>query len=186
MFFARLSQTVIHHSRAIFMLWLAALGASIPALLQVQNVIVYSDTSFNPKNSESSIAHDLVSREFQISQGESGLVVITGEDVRGVDARNFAITLNRTLQEDPALSNISNITNIYDIYSKQLLGYASVVNSQLYESENTTALVASLEYGTANIYANQWSRIVSQGPFYASGAQVAAYNQEANASSWPL
>ncbi len=186
MFFARLSQTVIHHSRAIFMLWLVALGASIPALLQVQNVIVYSDTSFNPKNSESSIAHDLVSREFQISQGESGLVVITGEDVRGVDARNFAITLNRTLQEDPALSNISNITNIYDIYSKQLLGYASVVNSQLYESENTTALVASLEYGTANIYANQWSRIVSQGPFYASGAQVAAYNQEANASSWPL
>src|SRR6266567_3509936 len=186
MFFARLSQTVTRHSRAIFILWLVALGASIPALLQVQNVIVYSDTSFNPKNSESSIAHDLVSREFQISQGESGLVVITGEDVRGVDARNFAITLNRTLQEDPALSNISNITNIYDIYSKQLLGYASVVNSQLYESENTTALVASMEYGTANIYANQWSRIVSQGPFYASGAQVAAYNQEANASSWPL
>jgi putative drug exporter of the RND superfamily len=186
MFFARLSQTVIHHSRAIFILWLVALGASIPALLQVQNVIVYSDTSFNPKNSESSIAHDLVSREFQISQGESGLVVITGEDVRGVDARNFAITLNRTLQEDPALSNISNITNIYDIYFKQLVGYASVVNSQLYQSENTTAFVASLEYGTASVYANQWSKLVSQGPFYANGAQVAAYNQEANASSWPL
>ncbi len=186
MFFERLSGTVIRHSRAIFILWIVALGASVPALLQVQNVIVYSETSFNPKNSESSMAHDLVSKEFQISQGESGLVVITGEDVRGVDARNFAITLNRTLQEDPALSNISNITNIYDIYFKQILGYTSVVNSQLYKSENATALVASLEYGTASIYVDQWSKIVSQGPFRVSGTQVAQYNQKANASSWPL
>src|SRR2546429_136354 len=85
---------------ACFSIWLAALALSIPAILQVQSVIVYNETAFNPKNSESSMALDLVGKEFSIDQGTSAIVVITSNDVRGNDVRDFTLALNRTLRND--------------------------------------------------------------------------------------
>src|SRR2546428_9687549 len=66
--FAKLARAIIKHNRAVFIIWLAALVLSVPAILQVQSVIVYTETAFNPKSSESSIAQDIVSKEFSINQ----------------------------------------------------------------------------------------------------------------------
>ena len=83
MLFTGLARAIIRHNRAVFAIWLAALAFSIPAILQVQSVIVYNETAFNPKNSESSMALDLVGKEFSIDQGTSAIAVITASDVRG-------------------------------------------------------------------------------------------------------
>src|SRR3989442_1567436 len=96
--FTKLARLIIRHNRAVFVIWLVALVLSIPAILQVQSVIVYNETAFNPKNSESSKAQDIVSREFSIDQGSSVIVVITPSDIRGNDVRDFTLALNRTLQ----------------------------------------------------------------------------------------
>src|SRR5712691_12973556 len=89
--FTRLARTIIKHNRAVFVIWLVALALSIPAILQVQSVIVYTETAFNPKNSESSMAQDIVSKEFSINQGDSVVVVITKPSVMGDDIRDFAL-----------------------------------------------------------------------------------------------
>ena len=115
MLFTGLARAIIRHNKAVFAIWLAALALSIPAILQVQSVIVYNETAFNPKNSESSMALDLVGKEFSIDQGTSAIVVITASDVRGSDVRDFTLALNRTLHNDEKLSNINNLTSIYDI-----------------------------------------------------------------------
>jgi len=165
-------------------IWLVALALSVPAILQVQSVIVYTETAYNPKNSESSIAQSIVSREFSISQGDSVVVVITSTDVRGNDVRDFTLTLNKTLHNDRTITNLSNVTSIYDIYYQLLVGYTSEVHLQLYQEKNLTSLATSIEFGVPAIYVNQWTTLVNSGPFNINQSQVAAYNQKANQSAW--
>ncbi|HZY46842.1 MAG TPA: MMPL family transporter, partial [Candidatus Bathyarchaeia archaeon] len=184
MLFTRLARTIIKHNRAIFVIWLVALALSVPAILQVQSVIVYSETAYNPKTSESSIAQSIVSREFSISQGSSVVVVITSTDVRGNDVRDFTLALNKTLHNDRTITNLSNVTSIYDIYYQLLIGYTSEVHLELYQEKNITALATWLEFGIPATYANQWTTLVNSGPFNITQAQVIAYNQKANQSTW--
>jgi len=184
--FTRLARTIIKHNRAVFVIWLVALALSVPAILQVQSVIVYTETAYNPKTSESSIAQSIVSKEFSISQGSSVVVVITSTDVRGNDVRDFTLTFNKTLHNDRSITNLSNVTSIYDIYYQLLVGYTSLVHLQLYQEKNLTSLATSLEFGIPAIYATQWTTLVNSGPFNITQAQVAAYNQKANQSAWPI
>ncbi len=170
----------------MFIIWLVALVLSVPAILQVQNVIVYTETAFNPKNSESSIAQDIVSREFSINQGDSVVVVITTPTVTGNDVRDFSLALNKTLHKDPALSNLSNVTSIYDISYQLLLGYAGVVQAQLSQIRNGTIIANSLEFGVPAIYVSQWAGLVGSGPLTVNLTQVVQYNRLANASSWAI
>jgi RND superfamily putative drug exporter len=182
--FTRLARSIIKHNRAVFVIWLVALALSVPAILQVQSVIVYTETAYNPKTSESSIAQSIVSKEFSISQGSSVVVVITSTDVRGNDVRDFTLTLNKTLHNDRTITNLSNVTSIYDIYYQLLVGYTSVVHLQLYQEKNLTSLATSLEFGIPAIYVNQWTTLVNSGPFNINQSQVAVYNQKANQSAW--
>ena len=184
MLFTRLARTIIKHNRAVFIIWLVALAVSVPAILQVQSVIVYTETAYNPKTSESSIAQSIVSKEFSISQGSSVVVVITSPDVRGNDVRDFTLTFNKTLHNDRTITNLSNVTSIYDIYYQLLVGYTSVVHLQLYQEKNLTGLATSLEFGIPATYVNQWTTLVNSGPFNITQAQVAGYNQKANQSTW--
>jgi len=170
----------------VFVIWLVALVLSIPAILQVQSVIVYNETAFNPKNSESSKAQDIVSKEFSIDQGSSVIVVITSPDVRGNDVRDFTLALNKTLHNDGRLSNINNITSIYDIYSQLLLGYTSVVHLELYQTKNATTLASNIEFGIPSAYVSQWISLVNSGSGTVNQAQLAAYNSQAYNSSWPI
>ena len=186
MLFTKLARLIIRHNRAVFVIWLVALVLSIPAILQVQSVIVYNETAFNPKNSESSKAQDIVSREFSIDQGSSVIVVITATDIRGNDVRDFTLALNRTLHNDGKLSNINNITSIYDIYSQLLLGYTSEVHLELYQTKNATTLASNIEFGIPSIYVTQWISLVNSGSGAIDQTQLAAYNSQAYNSSWPI
>src|SRR3989441_9233801 len=182
--FTRLARTIIKHNRAVFVIWLVALALSVPAILQVQSVIVYTETAYNPKTSESSIAQSIVSKQFSISQGNSVVVVITSMDVRGNDVRDFTLTFNKTLRNDRTITNLSNVTSIYDIYYQLLVGYTSVVHLQLYQEKNLTGFATSLEFGIPTVYVYQWTTLVNSGNFSITQAQVAAYNQKANQSTW--
>jgi uncharacterized membrane protein YdfJ with MMPL/SSD domain len=184
--FTKLARLIIRHNRAVFVIWLVALVLSIPAILQVQSVIVYNETAFNPKNSESSKAQNIVSNEFSIDQGNSVIVVITATDVRGNDVRDFTLALNRTLHNDGKLSNINNITSIYDIYSQLLLGYTSVIHLQLYQTKNATTLASNIEFGIPSTYVSQWISLVNSGSGTIDQTQLAAYNSQAYSSSWPI
>src|SRR5438093_2069461 len=186
MLFTKLARLIIRHNRAVFVIWLIALVLSIPAILQVQSVIVYNETAFNPKNSESSKAQDIVSREFSIDQGSSVIVVITASDIRGNDVRDFTLALNRTLHNDGKLSNINNITSIYDIYGQLLLGYTSVVHLELYQTKNATTLASNIEFGIPSTFVSQWISLVNSGSGTVNQAQLAAYNSQAYNSSWPI
>src|SRR5947199_390154 len=186
MLFTGLARAIIRHNRAVFAIWLAALALSIPAILQVQSVIVYNETAFNPKNSESSMALDLVGKEFSIDQGTSAIVVITSNDVRGNDVRDFTLALNRTLDNDGKLSNINNITSIYDIYYQLLVSYTSIVHLQLYQTKNATTLAANIEFGIPSVYVNDWVSQISSAPSNITQAQLAAYNLQAYNDSWPI
>src|SRR5213080_1846257 len=155
LFFRTLARATIRHNRAVLATWIIALAVSVPAILQVQKVIVYSETAFNSKDSESSIAQQIVNREFNIQEGSSGVVVISHNDVRGNETRDFTLALNWTLRNDPTLTNIGNITTIYDIYYQLLLGFTSVAHFQLYQIQNATNLANLLEFGIAN--ATSWA-----------------------------
>ncbi len=184
--FTRLARIIIRHNRKIFAIWIAALALSIPAILQVQSVIVYNETAFNPKNSQSSIAQDIVSKEFSIDQGTSAIVVITANDVRGNTARDFTLALNRTLHNDGRLTTISNVTSIYDIYYQHLISYTSIIHLQLYQTYNTTTLATGIEYGIPTTYVNNWVSIISSAPPTINQTQLAAYNKQAYDTTWPI
>jgi len=148
-------------------------------------VIVYSDTDLNPPDSESNQARQIVSQEFGIDEGASGVVVITDSDVRGDDVRDFTLALNRTLQNDRTLDNLSNITAVYDLYYQLLLGYTSVTHLQLYQMKSTTELATWLELGIPATYVSIWRNLVLNGPANPTLAQVSQYNQQANQTAWP-
>ena len=186
MFFRTLARATTRHNRAVLAIWIIALAVSVPAILQVQKVIVYSETAFNSKDSESSIAQQIVNREFNIQEGSSGVVVISHDDVRGNETRDFTLALNWTLRNDPTLTNIGNITTIYDIYYQLLLGFTSVAHFQLYQIQNATNLANLLEFGIPNTYLTTWTSIVNNAGFNVTGNQVIAYNQIANATSWAI
>jgi uncharacterized membrane protein YdfJ with MMPL/SSD domain len=186
LFFESLAKATIRHKRIIFAAWILALVISVPAILQVQHVIVYSETTFNPKDSESSLAQNIVNREFNIQEGSSSLVVITNNDVRGNATRDFTLALNWTLRNDPSLTNIANITTIYSIYYQLLLGFTNVAHYQLYQIQNATYQANLLEFGIPSTYASTWTSLVNNGGFQVNGAQVIAYNRIANATSWAL
>jgi putative drug exporter of the RND superfamily len=184
--FTRLARFIIRHNKAIFAIWLAALAISIPAILQVQSVIVYNETAFNPKNSESSIAQNIVGREFSIDQGTSAIVVITSNDVRGNNVRDFTLALNRTLHNDAKLTTINNVTSIYDIYYTRLQSYTSIIHLQLYQTYNVTTLATNIEYGIPSTYVNNWISIISSAPPTINQTQLAIYNKQAYNETWPI
>src|SRR5438034_4730718 len=101
------------------------------------------------------MALDLVGKEFSIDQGTSAIVVITSNDVRGNDVRDFTLALNRTLRNDGKLSNINNITSIYDIYYRLVVSYASILHLQIYQTKNATTLAANIEFGIPSVYVNR-------------------------------
>src|SRR5260370_10043826 len=181
-----LARFIIRNMRAVVVIWLVALVLSIPAILQVQSVIVYNETAFNPKNSESSKAQNIVSNEFSIDQGNSVIVVITAADVRGNDVRDFSLALNRTLHNDGKLSNINNITSIYYIYSQLLLGYTSVIHLQLYQTKNVTTLASNIEFGIPSAYVIQWISLVNSGSGTIDQTQLAPYNSQAYTPTSPI
>ncbi len=90
------------------------------------------------------------------------------------------------MHNDRSITNLSNVTSIYDIYYQLLVGYTSVVHLQLYQEKNLTSLATSLEFGIPTIYVSQWTTLVNSGPFNINQSQVAAYNQKANQSAWPI
>jgi putative drug exporter of the RND superfamily len=182
--FTRLARLIIRHNKAVFAIWIVALVLSIPAILNVQSVIVYNETAFNPKNSESSIAQDLVSKEFSIDQGTSGIVVITSPEVRGNNVRDFTLALNKTLHNDGRLTTINNVTSVYDIYYTQLQAYTSVIHLQLYATYNATTLATNIEYGIPSTYVNNWISLISSAPPTINQTQLASYNRQAYNSTW--
>ena len=145
MLFTRLARFTIRRHREITIVWLLALAISAPAILQIGHVIAYSETSYNSPTVESSRAQAIVAKEFSITEGSSGVIVITAKDVRGPSVRDFALRLNETLHIDKQLSDINNITSVYDIYYQELIGYTSVVNLQLYQLRNTTVIGTNQE-----------------------------------------
>src|SRR5206468_4124337 len=121
--------------------WIIALAVSVPAILQVQKVIVYSETAFNSKDSESSIAQQIVNREFNIQEGSSGVVVISHNDVRGNETRDFTLALNWTLRNDPTL--------IPPTYAQVAIDYQNL----FYKSWNSTFSPAE-NYNTFQLLSN--------------------------------
>src|SRR3989442_13680220 len=111
-----MAQITLRTRGAFFICWLGPLAKNAPAILQVQHVIAYSETSYNPASSESSRAQDIVAKEFSISEGNSGVIVISANDVRGADVRKFTVRLNEKIHKDRDLNTINNITHIYSPY----------------------------------------------------------------------
>jgi putative drug exporter of the RND superfamily len=184
--FTGLARFIIRHNKAVFAIWLVALAISIPAILNVQSVIVYNETAFNPKNSQSSIAQDIVTKEFSIDQGTSAIVVITASDVRQNNVRDFTLALNRTLNNDVKLTTIRNVTSIYDIYYQQLESYTSITHEELYQTYNATTLATNIEYGIPSTYVNNWIGLISGAPPTINQTQLASYNSQAYNNIYPI
>src|SRR5438093_13714735 len=73
LFFRTLARATIRHNRAVLAIWIIVLAVSVPPILQVQRLIVYSETAFNSTSSESSLAQQIDNREFKL-QAASRLV----------------------------------------------------------------------------------------------------------------
>ncbi len=191
----RLSEGVIRRKRLVILVWVVALVAMVPAILDYSHFVSYSTSSSSTANSESGRAQAILSN---LSPQNSSLIVVVGTNQSSTDLGNRTLQFQRALAEAkvPFLSSSSSAFSTYARFLDSVMGQGrgtafveanglsgapAFVTKSYVSQDNSTYLVnvdfnVTESYRTlANVYPAQQAtpqvRALAQ-EYFGSGAQV--------------
>jgi len=157
MFFERLGKTVVRHYKKIIIAWLIILMISIPAIINVSDVIAYQETEMVEGSTESLIAQEIIDEQFPISIANSTLmIVIESVNVTSPQVRDFCILLENEFDQNEDLRYLEDFTSIYTVYEELIYYTVSEMGPMIHETEAQTNMTVFLLYGIPSIYLNNW------------------------------
>jgi len=121
-----LGRFIAKRRKALLAVWIVVLVVSIPLAIHLNDVLVYNEEAFMPKNVESLKAEKIMSREFPKLE-ETSLVVVVAHNVSDTRLEKAVRSFE---QEAPGkIPQLKDIESIYDVYSIILAKYWQVMNT---------------------------------------------------------
>jgi len=124
--FEGLAKTIIKRHKAVIAFWVIIfLIAIYPALILINNVIVYQQTEVMPLNTNSQASQQVINREFpSLLPKTSAILVIKGQNVDDVHMKEFLLRMeNETWAENSSgkLYQVTDVLTIYSVYRTRIL-----------------------------------------------------------------
>src|SRR5512137_443399 len=96
--FDKLANVITKHYKKVLIAWLIILIVSVPAILQVNEVVSYENTGVTSGDYESVKATDIINSEFQgtVANGTI-LIVLQANDVTDVASRDYVLSLQNKI-----------------------------------------------------------------------------------------
>ena len=155
--FDKLADKIVKHYKKIIIIWITILLISAPALLLVEDVLVYEETDMASSDVESSIANDIKSEQFPRDASNSTMmVVVEADDITSSEVRDFTIQLENEIRDSPEIQYLDNYTSIYGIYQAFFGMSVSEIAPMMYYMEEATNMSALMIYGVPAMHMGAW------------------------------
>ncbi len=157
MIFERIAGAVVRHHLKILAIWLVVLFYAVPAVLKVDDVLVYQESEMVEGDVESLIAQTIIDEQFPTSLANSTIMVVAvGPDMVSEQARDFCFGVEDRIAGTEALSYLSDISSVYSVYRDVTNGAVLEIGPILHETEYLVNSTTYLLYGVPSIHMSSW------------------------------
>ena len=157
MIFEKLADGVIRHHKKILVAWIIILAFVVPAVLKVNEVLVYQESEMVAGDKESLIAQDIIDEQFPTAVANSTLmIVISGNDVTSPSVRDFCIDLEDQVAAEDGLEYLESITTVYSVFTGAITAAVIEMGPMMYSVESEVNQTVNLFYGVPSLYLNNW------------------------------
>lgn len=176
MIFEKIADFVTKRYKLIIVFWLVALLVSVPAILSVDQAVQYDSDFGTGDGYESLQAQKIIEENFQTSVANGTLLVLLqGDDVTDVSARDFVLNLQDSIANTQDLKYYQNMSSIYTYYESMVLEKGiPQLGAAMRPAEQSVNMSAFLLWGIPALHVSNWGE---------SGSDAAAYTATRTALS---
>ena len=176
MIFEKIADFVTKHYKLIIVFWLVALLVSVPAIMSVDQAVQYETDFGTGDGYESLQAQKIIDEYFQTSVANGTLLVLLqGNDVTDVSARDFVLKLQETIDGSQDMRYYQDFSSIYTYYSSMVLEKGiPQLGMAMRPAEQSVNMSAFLLWGIPALHVSNWGQ---------SGSDAAAYTATTTALS---
>lgn len=132
----------------VLVIWIVALLISVPAILQVNNVINYQQSEGATGNFESVKAQDIITADFQKSVANGSLlIVLQANNITDSGSRDFVLELQQRILNSPDIKNLQGVTTAYTASEMVIGQYIAQLGPMLRPAESQFNQTAFLLWG---------------------------------------
>ncbi len=190
MLFDKLANVITKHYKKVLIAWIIILIISVPAIMQVDEVVTYENTGVTTGDYESVKASEIISSEFQGSVANGTLlIVLQSDDVTDAASRDYVLSLQGKILTSDELSGFTGMTSVYTIQSMVLTQTILALGPTMRPAEQQVNSTAFLLWGVPALHVNNWAISYSDSEAYnATSLQLVGYltQQGANQSQVQL
>ena len=188
--FDKLANVITKHYKLVLVAWIVVLLASIPAMMQVDEVINYESTGVTEGDYESVQASEIISSEFQGTVANSTLIIVLqADDVTDASSRDYVLALQNGVLSSTEMEGFTGITTPYLIEQMILNQTVLTLGPTMRPAEQQVSSSAFILYGIPALHVSNWMISSSDSDaFNATQPQILAYlaQQGANESEVQL
>jgi putative drug exporter of the RND superfamily len=184
MLFDKLANVITKHYKKVLIAWVLILIISVPAILQVNEVVSYESTGVTSGDYESVKANEIIISEFQGSVANGTiLIVLQADDVTDVPSRDYVLSLQDKVLSSTDLNDFTGITSAYTINSMVMSQTILALGPTMRPAEQQVNSTAFLLWGVPAIHVSNWGISYSDSEaFNATSVQLVTYLNKQGAS----
>jgi putative drug exporter of the RND superfamily len=184
MLFDKLANVITKHYKKVLIAWILILIISVPAILQVNEVVSYESTGVTSGDYESVKANEIIVSEFQGSVANGTiLIVLQAEDVTDASSRDYVLSLQEKVLSSTELNDFTGITSAYTINSMVMSQTILALGPTMRPAEQQVNSTAFLLWGVPALHVSNWGLSYSDSEAYNSTSlQLVTYLTQQGAS----
>lgn len=157
MIFERIADVVVRHHKKILVAWLFVLLLAVPAMMRVNDVLVYQESEMVEGDIESLLAQEIIDEQFPTSLANSTLmIVVTSSDVTTEAARDFSMEIEEGSVGSDGLAYLEDFSSVYSVCEQVIMGTVFELGPALHETEEQVNFTAFLFYGIPSMHVYNW------------------------------
>ncbi|MEI6796412.1 MAG: MMPL family transporter, partial [Methanomassiliicoccales archaeon] len=155
--FDKLANVIVKHYKKILVAWVIVLIVSVPAMLMVNDVVVYEENSLATGKYESLQASAIISQQFQLSVANSTIIIVLQSDnMTDAHARDFVLELQNQISTSSKIQYLQDIKTVYNVEVLVLMQGMAKLAPQMYMAEQQANASAFLLYGIPAQHLQAW------------------------------
>jgi uncharacterized membrane protein YdfJ with MMPL/SSD domain len=157
MIFERLAGAVVRHYLKILAIWLVVLFYAVPAIMKVDDVLVYQESEMVEGDIESLIAQAIIDEQFPTALANSTLMIVAvGPDMTSESMRDFCFEVEAKTSAGDGLAYLSEFSSVYSVYREVTFGAIMEMGPVIHETEYLVNSTAFLLYGVPSVHLSNW------------------------------
>ena len=190
MVFDKLADVLTKHYKKVLVAWILILLISVPAIMQVNEVVKYESTGVTIGDYDSVRASEIISSEFRTSVANGTLlIVLQSDDMTDATSRDYVLALQQKILSSTELKDFTGMTTAYAITYMVMNQTVLALGPTMRLAEQQVDSSAFVLWGIPALHVSNWAVSHSDpDAFNATEAQLITYltQQGANQSEIQL